>query len=552
MLMPSPAKQVTGLPGLSVLRLALTRRFVVYTLSLVATAGFLALSFVHAGFLFVFAIALIFAAIGTYDVLQVHHSLLRNYPIAARLRFLLEEIRPEIRQYFLESDTDGTPFNRVKRSIVYQRAKGALDKRPFGTQLDVYAMGFEWLNHSMAPKAPAHEQPRITIGGPDCPRPYSASVYNISAMSFGALSANAIRALNKGAKLGNFAHDTGEGGYSQYHKEHGGDIIWEIGSGYFGCRNPDGTFSAERFAEQAANEQVRMLEIKLSQGAKPGHGGVLPGAKVSREIAAARGVPIGVDCISPASHSAFSTPREMMQFIARLRELGRGKPVCFKLCVGHRWEFLGICKAMLETGIYPDFIVVDGSEGGTGAAPLEFVDHIGMPARDGLMFVHNALVGLGIRDRIKLGASGKILSAFDIARMLALGADWCNSARGFMFALGCIQSQSCHTDRCPTGVATQDKARQRALVVADKSERVANFHRATMTALAEVVGAAGLGHPCELKPRHFSRRVAANRVETYDSLYRFLKPGELLAGTDDARYADVWPLARADSFAPAD
>jgi len=334
MLMRSPPSDArTRLPTLlwRTIGLAFTRRYVVYALSLLASVTFLGLSFVHPGFLFVLAVALIFAAIGTYDVTQSHHSLLRNYPIAARIRFLLEEIRPEIRQYFLESDTDGTPFNRAKRSIVYQRAKGALDKRPFGTQLDVYAMGFEWLNHSIAPKQPAREPPRITIGGSDCSRPYSSSVYNISAMSFGALSANAIQALNKGAKLGGFAHDTGEGGFSAYHRVHGGDIIWEIGSGYFGCRNPDGTFSAERFAEQAAEDQVKMLEVKLSQGAKPGHGGVLPGAKVSAEIAAARGVPIGVDCISPPCHSAFSTPIELMQFIGRLRELGGGKPVGFKL-----------------------------------------------------------------------------------------------------------------------------------------------------------------------------------------------------------------------------
>ena len=551
MLMRSPAKQSIGLPGLSVLRLAFARRFVIYTMALIATVGFLALSFVNLWFLLGFAVALVFAVIGTHDLLQPHHSLLRNYPISARIRFLLEEIRPEIRQYFLESDTDGTPYNRVKRSIVYQRAKGALDKRPFGTQLDVYAMGFEWLNHSITPKEPAREPARIMIGGPECPRPYSASVYNISAMSFGALSANAIRALNKGAKMGNFAHDTGEGGFSAYHKENGGDIIWELGSGYFGCRNADGTFSPERFADEAAADQVKMIEIKLSQGAKPGHGGVLPGAKVSPEIAAARGVPVGVDCISPSSHSAFSTPLEMMDFIVKLRELSHGKPVGFKLCIGHRWEFLAICKAMLQTGVYPDYIVVDGSEGGTGAAPLEFVDHIGMPARDGVMFVHNALVGLNIRDRIKVGAGGKITSAFDMARMMGLGADWCNSARGFMFAIGCIQSQSCHTDRCPTGVATQDKARQRAIVVPDKAERVHNFHRATVIALGEVIAAAGLDHPSDLRPGHFSRRVAANRVETYATLYRHLAPGELLTGTDDPRYADVWPLARAETFAPS-
>jgi glutamate synthase domain-containing protein 2 len=389
------------------------------------------------------------------------------------------------------------------------------------------------------------------IGGPDCARPYSASVFNISAMSFGALSANAVRALNLGARLGGFAHDTGEGGLSAYHREHGGDIIWEIGSGYFGCRQADGGFSPERFAATAGLEQVRMVEIKLSQGAKPGHGGVLPGAKVSAEIAAARGVPVGVDCISPARHSAFSSPIELMQFVAALRRLAGGKPAGFKLCIGHRWEFLAICKAMLETGITPDFIVVDGAEGGTGAAPLEFVDHIGMPLRDGLSFVHNALIGAGLRDRIRIGAAGKITSAFDIARVMALGADWCNAARGFMFALGCIQSQSCHTDRCPTGVATQDPVRQRALVVEDKVERVRRFHESTMEALAEVVAAAGLHHPAQLDLHHLWRRVSPDRVESYAQIYPPLEPGALLAGTADARYAGPWALAQAGSFAPA-
>jgi glutamate synthase domain-containing protein 2 len=530
--------------------LAFTRRYIVYTASLVATAAFLLISLAHPGYLFLFVLAGAFSALGTWDLIQTKHSLQRNYPIAAHIRFLLEEIRPEIRQYFLESDTDGVPFNRASRSIVYQRAKGQLDKRPFGTELDVDAPAFEWLNHSIAPKEPFAEPFRITIGGPDCKQPYSASIFNISAMSFGALSANAIMALNKGAALGGFAHDTGEGGYSRYHREHGGDIIWELGSGYFGCRNPDGSFSPERFAEQAASEQIKMIEIKLSQGAKPGHGGVLPGAKVSAEIAAARGVPQGVDCISPGRHPAFSTPLEMVAFIARLRELSDGKPVGFKLCVGHPWEFLGICKAMLATGIYPDFIVVDGAEGGTGAAPLEFVDHIGMPLRDGLLFVNNCLVGLGLRDRIRVGASGKVTTAFDVARLMALGADWCNAARGFMFALGCIQSQSCHTDRCPSGVATQDQMRQRALVVPDKAERVFHFHRSTLIALAEVIAAAGLDHPNDLKPHHISKRVSPGEVKTYDQLYRFLKPGELLAGTDDAPFTEAWVRAQAESFAP--
>ena len=487
-----------------ILRLAFTRRYGLYAAVLVASVILLVLSLANSAFLPAFIVLLILAAIGTYDVRQTHHSLRRNYPIAAHIRYLLEEMRPEIRQYFLESDTDGVPFNRNERSLVYQRAKGQLDKRPFGTELDVYSASFEWLNHSVAPKEPATEPFRITIGGPDCTQPYSASIFNISAMSFGALSAAAIRALNRGAKLGGFAHDTGEGGFSPHHRPEGGDIIWEIGSGYFGCRDETGHFSPERFAKQAAEPQVKMVEIKLSQGAKPGHGGVLPGAKVSPEIALTRGVPEGVDCISPARHSAFSTPTEMMRFVAQLRTLSQGKPVGFKLCLGHPWEFLAIAKAMTETGIYPDFIVVDGSEGGTGAAPLEFVDHIGMPLREGLMFVHNTLVGLNIRERIKIGASGKITAAFDLARTLAIGADWCNAARGFMFALGCIQSQNCHTDRCPTGVATQDPIRQRALVVPDKAQRVFNFHRSTIEALAEVIAAAGLDHPSELQPWHFS------------------------------------------------
>lgn len=489
--------------------------------------------------------------VGLHDAVQTRHSILRNYPIAAHLRFLLEGIRPELRQYFFEGDKDGAPFSRDKRAIVYQRAKMQLDKRPFGTQYDVYADGYEWLNHSMAPKEPAKAAFRIDIGGPDCQQPYSASVLNISAMSFGSLSANAIRALNKGAAAGGFAHDTGEGGVSRYHREFGGDIIWEIGSGYFGARNPDGTFSADRFAQTAADPQIKMVELKLSQGAKPGHGGVLPGAKVTSEIARARGVPIGQDCISPASHSAFSTPIEMLEFISMMRTLAGGKPAGLKLCIGHPWEFLAICKAMLETGITPDFIVVDGAEGGTGAAPLEFMDHVGMPLREGLTFVHGALIGVGLRDRIKLGASGKITSAFDMARVMALGADWCNAARGFMFAIGCIQAQSCHTDRCPTGVATQDPTRQRALVVPDKAERVASFHASTVKALAEVIAAAGLTHPRELGPHHFSIRIAPDKVTTFADQYRVPANGELLSGTSDPRYAQAWRMASAHSFAPS-
>ena len=531
--------------------LPLQPRFIAYTIVLVITAILLFEYIFEFTSFYVGIPLLLFSAlaiIGTIDLIQPRHSVLRNYPLTAHIRFILEEIRPEIRQYFLESEKDGTPFSRDKRAIVYQRAKQALDKRPFGTQSDVYSTGFEWLHHSIAPKSIVREPFRVIVGGPDCSKPYSASIFNISAMSFGALSPNAIRALNIGAKRGNFAHDTGEGGYSSYHRENGGDIIWEIGSGYFSCRNPDGTFCPEKFEEGALCDQVKMVELKLSQGAKPGHGGVLPAAKVSTEIALARGVPAGVDCVSPPRHSAFSTPLEMMEFIATLRRLSGGKPTGFKLCVGHPWEFLAVCKAMVETQIYPDFIVIDGKEGGTGAAPLEFTDHLGMPLREGLNFVHNALIGINTRDRIKLGASGKIVSAFDIARVMALGADWCNSARGFMFALGCIQSQSCHTDRCPTGVTTQDRSRQRALVVPDKAERVFNFHRATIEALAELVGAAGLDHPTEFAPEHFSRRISAHEVKSFAELYSPLEPGVLLAGCGDKRFEIPWAMASAKEF----
>jgi glutamate synthase domain-containing protein 2 len=539
-----------GVSTMSYVRLFLSARYFALTAVTLLTLGtvFVALKYPIA--LVVLPIFGGLMILGFHDVLQESHSILRNYPLTAHIRFILEEIRPEIRQYFLESETDGTPFSRNKRAIVYQRAKGALDKRPFGTQLDVYAENFEWLHHSMAPTTPAKEPFRIPIGGKDCAKPYSASVLNISAMSFGSLSANAIRSLNKGAKMGNFAHDTGEGGVSIYHRENGGDIVWEIGSGYFGCRNPDGSFSEERFSETSTLDCVKMIEIKMSQGAKPGHGGVLPAAKVSPEIAAARGVPMGVDCISPSTHSAFSTPLELMEFILKLRKLSGGKPVGFKLCVGHPWEFLAICKAMVETGVRPDFIVVDGAEGGTGAAPLEFVDHMGMPLRDGLMFVHNALVGINMRGEIRIGCSGKITSAFDIARAMALGADWCNAARGFMFALGCIQAQACHTDKCPTGVTTQDPLRQRALVVPYKAERVYQFHRSTIHALADVIAAAGLEHPGQLRPHHFSKRVSATKVLTYDQLDRFLEPGELIKGTDDPRFKDAWRQARSNTFAP--
>ncbi|RTZ47618.1 FMN-binding glutamate synthase family protein [Candidimonas sp. SYP-B2681] len=498
--------------------------------------------------------AVVFGALtvlGFWDLRQTRHAVRRNYPVIGNLRFLFESIRPEMRQYFIEADSDALPFSRTDRSLVYQRAKQEIDKRPFGTQRDVYRTDYEWINHSMEPSEPDSKGFRIMVGGPDCTQPHSLSVLNISAMSFGALSANAVLALNKGAALENFAHDTGEGGVSSYHLKHKGALIWNIGSGYFGCRDDKGNFSDELFAERAKQDSVKMIEIKLSQGAKPGHGGILPGPKVTPEIAMARGVPAWEDCNSPASHSAFTTPIELMHFVARLRQLSGGKPVGIKLCIGHPWEWFAIAKAMLKTGITPDFIVVDGAEGGTGAAPIEFVDHVGTPLREALRLVHNTLVGIGLRDKIKLGASGKIISAFDMARVLALGADWCNSARGFMFAIGCIQAQACHTGNCPTGVTTQDPKRQAALVVSDKSVRVANFHRNTLRALAELLGAAGLHHPGELRPHHIAKRIANGEVRVLSALFPDLESGELLDGKFRLTiFRTAWPMAQAESFAP--
>ncbi len=489
--------------------------------------------------------------LGFRDLNQTRHAIRRNYPVIGNLRFFFESIRPELRQYFFEDDTTSLPFSRADRSLVYQRAKQEVDKRPFGTQQNVYQSGYEWINHSMEPSRPTDSDFRITVGGPDCTQPYSLSVLNISAMSFGALSANAVLALNKGANLGKFAHDTGEGGVSRYHLEHQGDLIWNIGSGYFGCGDAKGSFSEEAFAERARQDSIKMIEIKLSQGAKPGHGGILPGAKVTLEIAEARGVPPWQDCNSPARHNAFTTPIELLHFVARLRELSGGKPVGFKMCIGHPWEWFAIAKAMLKTGITPDFIVVDGAEGGTGAAPIEFVDHVGTPLREALRLVHNTLVGIGLRDRIKLGASGKIISAFDMARVMALGADWCNSARGFMFAIGCIQAQTCHTGKCPTGVTTQDPKRQAALVVGDKSQRVAGFHANTLKALAELLAAAGLQHPGELRPHHIARRIANGEVRVLSALFPDLEEGELLEGKFRQNiFRTAWPMAQAESFAP--
>lgn len=525
-------------------------RYATFIATLLLTALSVGLSLTNPDWLLGVAIFGALALVGTYDLLQRKSTLLRNYPILGHFRYGLESIGPEIRQYFIEGDTQESPFSRQQRALVYQRAKSVQDTRPFGTQQDVYGVDYEWINHSVMPSALPDQDFRVLVGA-GRKQPYSVSVFNISAMSFGALSASAIRALNRGAKLGGFYHDTGEGSISPHHREGGGDLVWEIGSGYFGCRNDAGGFDPARFAAAANDPQVKMIELKLSQGAKPGHGGVLPGRKVSAEIAATRGVPEGVDCVSPARHSTFSTPVELLQFIAQLRDLSGGKPTGFKLALGHPWEWFSIAKAMQETGVVPDFITVDGAEGGTGAAPAEFIDHVGVPMHEALMLVHNTLVGLGLRDQVKLAAAGKITSAFDIARTLALGADWCNAGRGFMFSLGCIQAQTCHTDRCPTGIATQDPKRWKQLDVTDKATRVYKYHHNTLSALRDLLCASGLEHPAQLSPEHILRRVSPIEVRSLGALYRFLQPGELLEGIPShAVFQDFWAAARSDSFAP--
>jgi len=471
-----------------------------------------------------------FFILGIYDMLQTKHTITRNFPVFGHLRFVMEDLRPKVYQYFIESDTNGTPFNRQYRSVVYQRAKMVDDTRPFGTELDVYENGYEWLNHSIAAidHTKLNLDPRVTVGGPQCSQPYSASVYNISAMSFGSLSENAILALNNGAKIGGFAHNTGEGGLSDYHLQPGGDIIWQIGTGYFSCRHKDGTFDYDAFAQRAVLPQVKMIEIKLSQGAKPGHGGILPAAKLTPEIAKIRLVEMGADVISPPAHTAFGTPLQMMAFIKKLRELSDGKPIGFKLCVGHKSEFLSICKAMVSTGIYPDFITVDGGEGGTGAAPLEFSNSVGMPLREALAFVYDALTGFNLKKHIKLIASGKVATGFDLVKNFSLGADMCNSARGMMFALGCIQALECNSNTCPTGVATQDKSLMKGLVVEQKKVRVANFHKATVSSAIQMIGAAGLQHPDDLHRMFIYRRVSKSQIKTYGELFPYIPVGSLL------------------------
>ena len=494
---------------------------------------------------FIFLIPILL--IGIYDLTQQPRTILRNFPILGHLRYLLEFFRPEIQQYFIANDQQELPFNREIRSIVYQRAKNVRDTVPFGTGRDILAVGYTWVQHSMAPQSHASVESRLMIGGPQCRIPYSASRLNISAMSFGAISPHAIMALNLGAKIGGFAHNTGEGGLSTYHLQ-GGDIIFQIGTAYFGCRDEQGAFNPEEFRKEASREEVKMIEIKISQGAKPSHGGILPASKLTPEIAQVRKVTMGRDVLSPLAHSAFHNPLGLMRFIQTLRDLSGGKPIGFKLCVGRHTDFLGICKAILETGIYPDFITVDGAEGGTGAAPLEYVDRIGEPLESGLVFVHNALVGIGVRDKIRVIASGKIATGFDMVEKISMGADLCNSARGMMMAVGCVQSKQCNANTCPTGVATQNPRLQRGLNIDDKKIRVANFHQNTVKSFLEMVGAMGLLNPSELKPSLLMRRVNTEEVKSFDEIYQYLEPGQLLGNNIPASFEKYWHLARADSF----
>jgi glutamate synthase domain-containing protein 2 len=490
----------------------------------------LLLSLIWPGILWLLLLFTPLIILGYSDMVQKNHSIKRNFPVIGHLRYILEKLRPEIMQYFVETDTEGRPINRIFRSIVYQRAKKVNDTAPFGTQMDVYEAGYEWMNHSIYANeiSKKDKEPRVMIGGSDCTKPYSASLLNISAMSYGSLSRNAILALNKGARLGGFAHNTGEGGISAYHLENGGDLIWQIGTGYFGCRNEKGYFDEEKFRKNASLDNIKMIELKISQGAKPGHGGILPASKNTPEIAAIRGVMPFTDVLSPPCHTAFSNPKELMQFIGKLRILSDGKPVGFKLCIGRKDEFIDICIAMINTGIKPDFITIDGGEGGTGAAPVEFSNSIGMPLRDGLSFAYDILSGYDLKKDIKLIAAGKIFTGFHMVKTMALGADLCNSARGMMLALGCIQALQCNTNKCPTGVATQDKSLMNGLDPENKAVRIYNYHKATINSFVELLAAAGISKPGELSRRHINRRVTMNQVMTYHDIYPGLRTGELL------------------------
>ncbi|MDF2180249.1 FMN-binding glutamate synthase family protein [Aliiglaciecola sp. CAU 1673] len=504
------------------------------------------------GFIWLMLVLAFTFAIGLYDLVQTRHSIRRNFPLIGRMRWLMESLRPFARQYFVESDIDGTPISRMFRSIVYQRAKGVQDSLPYGTRMDTNQNGYEWIGHSIAALhiKDLNTDPKVSIGGPDCTQPYQASILNISAMSFGALSGNAITALNKGAKIGGFYHNTGEGGLSDYHLSHGADLVWQIGTAYFGCRDAQGQFSPDTFKRKAQLEQVKMIELKLSQGAKPGHGGILPAEKNSEEIARIRLVTPHTEVISPSAHSTFHSPIGLLRFIKQLRELAGGKPVGFKLCIGRRSEFIAICKAMVQSGIKPDFITVDGGEGGTGAAPLEYSNSVGMPLRDAIAFVDDCLVGFDLRDDIRVIASGKVLSAFHLVKYLGLGADLCNSARGMMLALGCVHSLICNTNRCPTGITTQDPRLTRGLDVTDKGQRVARFHLQTVRAAVDTSSSSGLSTPGEITRTHLFRRVNQERVMRFDKLYPYPAPGAFMQDEPPETYRHDIEEARTDSFLP--
>lgn len=512
--------------------------------------------FVDVRWLWSYAILLPIIGLGIYEMFQTKHAIMRNFPLMGRMRYVMEWLRPKMYQYFIESDTDGRPYNRIDRSIVYQRAKAVIDTTPFGTQLDVYAEGYEWMNHSIAAldKHDLNKHPRVRIGGSQCKQPYECSVLNVSAMSFGSLSKNAIMALNGGAKIGNFAHNTGEGGVSPYHLNPGGDLIYQVGTGYFGCRAADGGFDATAFADTVAAPNIKMIELKLSQGAKPGHGGILPAKKNTPEIAAIRKVQPGIDVDSPPFHRAFSTPIQLLQLLQQMRELSGGRPVGFKLCIGNKHEFVAICKAMIQIDIRPDFITVDGGEGGTGAAPVEFSNHVGMPFREAVAFVNDTLIGFGLRKGIKIIASGHVVSGFDMFRAHALGADVCNAARAMMIALGCIQALECNKNTCPTGVATQDVELMAGLVVEDKAIRISNFHRKTVESFVELLAGAGLDSPQRISRRHISRRVLMNLVKRYDEIYPIMQEGILLGAKNEfpEEYQDLMAMSAAEHFGVID
>lgn len=498
--------------------------------SIITVAAIAAISFVWQPILWLLIVVVPIILIGIRDILQESHAIRRNFPVIGNFRYMLEKVRPEIMQYFVETDTDGKPINRLYRSLIYQRAKSMMDTSPFGTQRNVYETGYEWMDHSIYAlnHADVELDPRILVGGAACTQPYSSSILNISAMSFGALSKNAVLAMNTGARMGNFAQNTGEGGISPYHNQPGGDLIWQIGTGYFGCRTEDGNFSAEGFRKNAMQENVKMIEIKISQGAKPGHGGMLPASKNSEEIAAIRHIKPHTDVLSPPSHTTFSDAEGLLRFVQQLRELSDGKPIGFKLCIGKEKEFTDICEAMLTTGIQPDFITVDGGEGGTGAAPIEFSDSMGMPLRDGLSFVVDTLNGYGLKKDIKIIASGKVFNGFHIARLVAIGADMVYSARAMMLATGCIQALQCNKNTCPTGITTQDPRLIRGLVVKDKSVRVANFHKATVRSFVELMSAAGVKRPGELNRQHVNRRIGGGIIATYRDIYPNVEVGSYL------------------------